>query len=497
MSKRLSEATIDMLAAAVKRPGHKRPADVSAIVHFGIGGFHRSHQAYALQRLIQQAPELYSAWTICGVCILPQDKAFVDNMKQQDLLYSLRVSASGMKEEVTVMNVITNLLFGPEDHEEIIESIARPATQIISFTITEGGYNIDGATGAFLIGHPDIQHDLNPANRPKTVFGYLARGLKMRREAEAGVLTLMSCDNIQENGEVLQQALYSFLDRFDVSLIAYANANILFPNSMVDRITPVTQEEDRQKLEDIYGYRDECLVVCEPFFQWVIEKDKLGRFPPLEKAGVSLVADVRPYEKMKLGVLNGGHSLAGLIGKAMGYTYIYEAMNDERISALYDLYNRYEVIPSLAPLEDVSYEAYATKVKERFSNALIKDTTDRIISGSTAKIPKFILPVIHQQLSRRENATIGALVLASWWDYLDRQIEAGTQENIDDPAREEWRQLFQENPEDTLPAFINKADVFGDLGKQELFCKTLKHYAALIRDKGILSACEEAIKKFK
>lgn len=493
MMKHLNKKTISELGSEVIVPKTK-PSKDAAILHFGIGGFNRSHQAYALQQLVQLNEEIYGEWNICGVCILPHDRPLVEKFRKQDLLYSLRISATGMKEEVMIMNIITELLYGPEDATGILQKIASDSTKIVSFTITEGGYNIDEATGEFLLNNPDIKHDLDPANTPKTVFGYLARGLKSRRDNGMGQLTLMSCDNIQENGDVLKKALYSFINKYDQSLIDYLESSVSFPNGMVDRITPVTKDADRKKLEDNYQYKDDCLVVCEPFFQWVIEKEDMGSFPPLDKVGVTFVDDVRPYERMKLGILNGGHTLVGLVGKALGYTYIHDAVNDKNISALFTCYNEYEVIPSLATLNNVNYNDYVKEVKARFGNAMINDSTDRIISGSTAKIPKFILPIILDQIAKNGSATIGALIIAFWWHYLDQQISAGKGDAIDDPAKDMWLKLFTANTPDTLSSFIATKEVFGTLSANTSFKQKVQYFADLIRNEGVSHACEQALK---
>ncbi|MGN6418085.1 MAG: mannitol dehydrogenase family protein [Pseudobacter sp.] len=487
----LNKETVTTLPAAVIT-GKGRNRGAGSIVHFGVGGFHRSHQAWAIQQLIGLDPALNSTWNICGVCIMPQDKIFVEKMKKQDLLYSLRICASGEKEEVMVIDAITELLFGPEETEKVISRIADANTSLVTFTITEGGYNIDEATGEFDLKHVDIQHDLQSGNLPKTVFGYLAAGLKQRYVNGGAPLTLLSCDNIQGNGDVLKLALYSFVRAYHPALIEYLDKQVAFPNSMVDRITPVTQPADRASLLEKYGYEDECLVVCEPFFQWVIEKHTAPGFPPLEQAGVDLVSDVRAYESMKLRILNGGHSLTGLIGKAMGYNYIHDAITDKNISTLFDLYNEKEVHLSLEALPGVDYKVYANQVKHRFGNAMINDSTDRIISGSTAKIPKFVLPVINWQIANGIRPVTGALIVAAWWFYLDTQVINGGM--INDPAAEEWSSLFKTHADNTLAAFLDRQDVFGDLSLSEPFRDQVADFAVSIRKHDMLYACAQAIK---
>lgn len=493
MPNRLNKDVVNHLLPGIVVPPARADKE-PAIVHFGIGGFHRSHQAFALQKLIRLSPDKYGEWQICGVCIMPGDADLVKKLKQQDLYYSLKMSGEG-EDEVMVINSISHLLFGGGQHDEIINRIARPETKIVSFTITEGGYNLDEATGTFNFSHPDIQSDLTAANPPKTIFGYLGHAIRKRKEQQLGALILLSCDNVQENGNVLKKALTAYLNVYDAGLLDYANESLIYPNSMVDRITPQTTDTDKDNFSNTYGYRDECLVTSEKYFQWVIEKDKLFDFPPLEMAGVEFVDDVKPYERMKLSILNGGHSLAGFIGEALNYTFIHEAINDPVISTLFDLYAQQEVIPALNPLKNVDYSAYVTSVKNRFSNRLIKDSVYRIISGSTAKVPKFILPVLLYQSAGNKKYDIGALIIAAWWHYLDSRIHNNIAQ-IEDPGKGEWASLFNVHTDDTPDAFIRRKDVFGAIADDAAFQETFKEYAKLIKTKGMNYACEKAIKSY-
>lgn len=474
---------------AEQQKAYINQATQNGIIHFGVGGFHRSHQAYAIQLLIEQFPELADEWSICGVGIMPNDKILIDQISKQNHLYSLKMSDHLGNERVKVISSMNEILFGPEDPQAVIEKMASATSKIISFTITEGGYNINETTGEFNLLHPSIQADLNKNNAPVTVFGYVARAIALRKERNLPPFTLLSCDNVQENGEVLEKAVMSFLKAYDSELVSYAKEKISFPNSMVDRITPVTTPADRDQFEITHGYRDEALVVSEQFFQWVIERKVPGDFPPLEKVGVEVVDDVRPYEKMKLRILNGGHSLTGLIGKALGYEYIHDAVLDEDIAGIFLQYDLQEVIPSLEPIKGTDFRKYYELIRERFSNQMINDSTNRIIGHSTAKIPKFVLPVIEYQLEQKKSCRFAALIIAAWWWYLDQHYSNNSIDTIDDDYKHVWKEKFDRASGDIFAAFVQNEEVFGKLSSDPLFLATLQPLVRLIQKEGMRAAC--------
>lgn len=461
-----------------------------AILHFGVGGFHRSHQALYFQKLIEKDSDKYGSWSIIGANILPQDKTFVDKMRQQDFLYTLKSTSSDGRQEIKLMSILTDILFGLSDAEQIINCIASSRTKLITFTITEGGYMIDEATGNFDIEHPDIIADLTGEGLPKTVFGYLARGLAKRQEAGEMDITLLSCDNIQENGLVLRKALLSFLELYDNDVRRYVEEKVVFPNCMVDRITPAVTQEHRDQFESEMGFKDNGLVISEDFCQWIIEKPVGPNFPPLEEVGVKMVSDVKPYEKMKLRVLNGGHSLVGLLGKALGYSYIHEAVKDEQISKVFDQYLKQEVIPSLDSIEGISFTRYSQSVKSRFGNDLIKDDTDRIISFSSAKLPKFILPVMEDGLKTERTTNISALIVAAWYIYLKKLVNTGRTQEITDALKNKWIELFSQSRDNSIEDFLQMKEVFGNLGRRKEVVENVKRLTSIIELSGMSKAIE-------
>lgn len=463
------------------------------IIHFGTGNFHRAHQAYAIQALNNLDGQT-DKWVITGACILPGDKAFTDKMKAANNSYTLSMQGADGNTTLQKIMVYDEILFGPEDYAELIQKLAAQQVSVISMTITEGGYNRK-ESGEFDFENAAIRNDLIAGNAPQTVFGYLSRAFEIRNKYADDHIILLSCDNLQENGKVLKQSLTDFITEYNPELLKYIEQSVEFPNSMVDRITPITTKEDIDAFEKKHGYRDECLVQAEDYFQWVIEKPEKGIFPALDKiAGVEFTEDVRPYERMKLGILNGGHSLTGFTGRALGYNYIHESVKDERIDLLFSNYIYQEVIPQLEEIPGVEYKLYFNTVKKRFGNKLINDSVERIISDSTSKIPKFILPVINKQIETNGNYNIGAFIIACWWNYIYEMFLSGITDEIKDPLKIQWLEvLIKEKP---LEEFLSYNSVFGSLSSSEEFKEKVINFSNLIRQTGMENAISVALKTY-
>jgi len=295
---KLANANLAALPADVARPAYDRSKVTVGIVHFGVGGFHRAHQAMYLDRLMNGGEAL--DWGICGVGVMPSDRRMRDALKSQDGLYTLMVKPASGHYEAAVIGSIVDFLYAPDDPEAVLEMMAAPSTRIVSLTITEGGYNFHQVTGAFDLGNADVAHDLAAGAVPKTVFGLVAEAVRRRRARGIAPFTVMSCDNIQSNGDVARKMFCAFALAKDAELGAFMESHVAFPNAMVDRITPVTTADDIAEVASRFGIDDAWPVVCEPFAQWVIEDHfPLGR-PAFEKVGAQMVADVVPYELMKL-----------------------------------------------------------------------------------------------------------------------------------------------------------------------------------------------------
>src|SRR3954447_25718737 len=323
---KLSTGTLSELEDSVAVPSYDRSRVTSGIVHFGVGGFHRAHQAMYLDTLMNDSKAL--DWGITGVGLLPGDRRMHTVLHDQDCLYTLVVKDADGTMHPRVIGSIVDYLFGPDDPEAVLAALTAPEARIVSLTITEGGYLVNQATGEFDASDASIAADLEAGATPSTAFGYLVEALRRRRDAGTEPFTVMSCDNIQGNGEVAHKMIGAFTRLKDPELADWLEAHVVFPNCMVDRITPVPTDHDRELLAERFGVEDGWPVVCEPFTQWALEdRFPTGR-PAFDEVGVQLVPDVEPYELMKLRLLNASHQALCYLGYLSGYRYADEVCND-------------------------------------------------------------------------------------------------------------------------------------------------------------------------
>ncbi|MGB5430639.1 mannitol dehydrogenase family protein, partial [Eudoraea sp.] len=378
-------------------PNYNRSADKIGIVHIGVGGFHRAHQAYYLHQLRQLGEA--SDWGICGIGLREADAKLHDIFNKQDHLYTLMVKHPDGKIEPEVIGSIVDFKMGTTDPEPVIAQMAHADTRIVSLTITEGGYNFNPTTGEFNFDNPDIQHELQNPQEPKTVYGFLTAALKRRHDAGLSAFTILVCDNIEHNGDMMRKMLGTFAEAQDPDLAKWIAQEVSFPNSMVDRITPVTTQADIETLAQNYGVADAWPVTCEPFIQWVVEDKFSNGRPAFEKVGVQFVPDVGPYEKMKLRLLNAGHSVLGLLGALHGHPTINACVEDELFAAYLRAFLDKEATPVLGKIEGIDLSDYKDSLLERFANPNIKDSVSRICAESSAKLPKFLIPTIHENLA--------------------------------------------------------------------------------------------------
>jgi mannitol 2-dehydrogenase len=376
---------------------------------------------------------------------------------------------------------MVDYVFVPENPALAIAKLADAQTKIVSLTITEGGYNFD-QNGDFIFDNPDIQWDIHHPEAPKTVFGLLARALKMRYLNGYEPFTVLSCDNIQHNGDVVRKMLLSFTKRVDKSLAEWIRTNASFPNSMVDRITPVTMPQDIELLREKTGIEDDCPVTCEPFVQWVLEdRFPTGR-PVWEKVGAQFVKDIDPYEKMKLRLLNAGHSFLGFVGSLFSYQTIDETINNPLICKCLRAFMDNEVTPLLGHIEGVDLEDYKDNLIERFRNPNIRDQLTRICSESSVKLPKFLIPTVNEQLERNGPVRYAIIALAAWFRTLELYAVGKYDYPIQDAMLDE---LTQAATDDTPLTFLRLESVFGDLAQNPRFIGEFTDTFNNIREYGI------------
>ncbi|MDM7890734.1 mannitol dehydrogenase family protein [Curtobacterium caseinilyticum] len=461
MPVRLSPETLDEIAASgVAVPTYDRQAVTTGIVHFGVGGFHRAHQAMVVDRLLQQGEA--RSYGICGVGVLEQDRRMATAMAEQGGLYTLVLKHPDGTRESRVVGSIVEYLLAVDDADAVIEKMAHPDTRIVSLTITEGGYNFDHVTGEFVADEPGVAADLRGDASPRTVFGLVVEALRRRRDRGLAPFTVMSCDNIQGNGHVARQMFTSYARLQDPAFAEWMDEHVSFPNSMVDRITPVTTDEDRAWVRDELGIEDAWPVVAEPFFQWVLEDDHPAGRPPYEQADVQLVADVEPYELMKLRLLNASHQGLCYFGYLSGYRYAHEATQDEAIATFLRRYMDEEATPTLHPVPGIDLDDYKATLIERFRNPEVRDTLARLCAESSDRIPKWLLPVVRENLASGGPVTLSAGIVASWARYAEGTDEDGAPIQVVDRLADRLTATAQRQRDDRL-AFLEDRQVFGDL----------------------------------
>jgi mannitol 2-dehydrogenase len=443
---KLNKSTLAQIP--IDKPNYDRNEIGIGIVHFGVGGFHRAHQAMYVDRLLQMG--LATQWGICGVGVLPADRTMADVMAAQDGLYTLVLENPDGSRDARVIGSIVDYRYAPDDPEAVIELLAAPSTRIISLTITEGGYNSAGGGDGV------------------TVFGLVADALARRREGGIASPTIVSCDNIEGNGDVARQAFTTYAERVHPGLGEWMSTHTRFPNSMVDRITPVTTPDVIALLENESGVQDQWPVAAEPFTSWVLEDDFSDGRPPFEEAGVLLVEDVTPYELMKLRLLNASHQSLCYFAYLAGYRLVHDAASDPLFAEFLREYMDSEATPTLRPVPGIDLPDYKRTLIERFANPGVNDTIARLCSASSDRIPKWLLPVIRANLAAGGQVRLSAATVASWARYAEGVDEQGEPIDVQDQLAGTLVPLARSQLQNPT-AFIENTDVFGDLASQPRF----------------------------
>lgn len=535
----LTSSTVHTLGRSAPQPlavphyplGERRPG----IVHFGVGGFHRAHQALYLDRLFNaraaghggESPE----WSVCGVGLLPGDARMRDALTAQDGLYTLVAKAPDGSHDARVVGSIAEYLFAPEDPAAVLARLTDPAVRIVSLTVTEGGYNYNPTTGEFQHettavaadlaadfstmedeGHRGgTQHDdartgpagpgarvPGPAAQPQTMFGYVVEALRRRRAAGIPPFTVMSCDNVQGNGDLARRMILAYARGKDelvhaTALAGWIEEQVAFPNCMVDRITPVTSDEDRQMVAREYGVEDAWPVVSEDFIQWVLEDRFPAGRPAFEQVGVQMVEDVEPYELMKLRLLNCSHQAIAYFGLLLGHTYAHEAAADEHLGPVTrHLYMDGEGTPTVPDVPGIDLDGYKDELMERFSNQHVRDTLARLAAESSDRIPTWMVPVIRENLRNGRDVSVCAAIVASWARYAEGTGENGEQWSVVDRLQDRVMAAAGKHDDDIL-AFLRDEELFGDLVEQAAFTEPYRAALETLRAHGARALLREML----
>ncbi len=489
---KLSEATLSLLEPSIAAPKYDRARLGQGIVHIGVGGFHRAHQTVYTEDLFHRGQNL--SWGFCGVGLLPQDAGMRDALRSQDHLYTL-VERRSDGDSARVVASIVNYLFAPDEREAVLEKMAAPETRIVSMTITEGGYYVHSGTGGFDAEHPDIQHDLRDPHAPRCSFGFLLEALDRRRRRGLAPFTVMSCDNIQGNGDVAKRTLLSFAELRDPTLANWMGENCVFPNSMVDRITPATTDEHRQMVREKFGIDDRWPVMTEDFKQWVIEDHFVQGRPAWEMVGAQMTTDVLPYEKMKLRLLNASHQALCYIGMLFGYEYAHQTMEDSDIRALVERMMDDEVTPILSAVPGVDLGEYKATLIERFANPAIRDQLSRIGIYGSSGIPKFVLPSVEEQLKRGGPTKLLSFTVACWFRYLNGRDERGNVITMKDPMATRLREIAQAAGSDPAPLLAVREVCGGSTASSPEFTGQVRALLESFYEQGARATLREALER--
>lgn len=484
MTARLSPATLGELPAEVARPAYDRAAVTPGIVHLGVGGFHRAHQAAVVDDCLAAGE---TGWGIAAASLRSPETR--DALAPQGGLYTLAVREDAGT-ALRVIGAIGEVLVGPEDPAALLARLADPRTRIVSLTVTEKGYLVDLATGALRAEDPGVVHDLAHPASPRTALGYLAQGLWLRRQAGTPPFTVMSCDNLPSNGRTLRRVLTELATARDPAFGRFLAGEVAFPSTMVDRIVPKTTEPDRAMVAGRLGVQDAWPVMTEPFLQWVVEDHFPTGRPRLEDAGAEMVAEVEPYEHMKLRLLNGAHTSIAAIGRLAGYQTVAEAVADPAIRRFVEAYWS-EAIPTLGGGAG-DPKAYTRSLLARFSNGALPHRTQQIATDSSQKIPQRILAPLRERLADGRSSPAMTFAVAAWIRSCGGLDDSGRPIPFSDPIFGAWTDQpdqRQAPPAAVIGAFLGLGSVFGaDLPRNEAFVSQVSEDYAAIARVGVMQA---------
>lgn len=476
---RLSTSSMLNVADTVQKPNYALGAVLPSIVHFGAGNFHRAHQAAYCDALLNQGE---TRWGITGVSL--RSAKMRDNLAPQNYLYTLAIL--GEKEtRFRVVGAIQNMLVGPENPQAVIDLLASEPTQLVTTTITEKGYYLKN--GVIDLESTDIANDLASLTAPKTTYGYLAAGLIKRASKGDSPITLMCCDNMNAGGERLRDGVHMLLAKHSPETVSWVNENVAFSASMVDRVTPATDELLKTEVAQELGVQDAAPVAAEPFTQWIIEDNFAGDRPPFDKVGALFVDDIAPFERVKLRFLNAGHSMLAALGYLVGDRFIHEALKRPTLAQFTEQALKLNVMPVTSVPDGLQAEHYIAQVIARFRNGNLPYAALQVGTDSSQKIQQRWFPSIDDALKQSVDTRYLAFAVAAWVCFIHKALVRG---DLNDPLIDEFTNSSSTGAASDVLAFLtlagaNKFSFFSDTG----FMASVHGYHDYINDMGV----EEAI----
>lgn len=476
---RLTGATLDALASPTVRPRYDRERVARGIVHLGLGAFHRAHQAVHTEHVLAQGDP---RWGICGVSL--RSAAVRDTLLEQDMLYSV-TERFGEQVSSRVIGALIEVRHAPSELDAVLDALADSRVSVVTLTVTEKGYCRHPSTGELDGTHPDIAHDLTRPRMPRSTLGVLAEGIR-RRDPRAP-LTVVCCDNMADNGEVLRALLLAYCERVEPALARRIDGDIAFPNSMVDRIVPAATQASLDWAVATLGVRDAAAIVCEPFMQWVIEDRFAGPRPAWEAAGAVLTADVRPYQQMKLRLLNGSHSAIAYLGQLAGCETVSDAMASPLLGPFVRALMRRDLRDTVVAPAGYDTLGYCDDLLHRFENPSTHHRTEQIAMDGTQKVPVRWLPALRESVAAGIERPWLERALAAWFGYLLRASDTARLAAADPgaPALVERMRAGGEHPRSIVRGALGQSTTFGAEPWPEAFVERVATYVDALRARGV------------
>ena len=469
----------------VQLPQYDRQQLRSRIVHFGFGAFHRAHQALLTNRVLNAKG---GDWGICEISLFSGD-VLMSQLREQDHLFTVLEKGADGNQPIVIGAVHECLNAKLDSLAAIIEKFCEPQVAIVSLTITEKGYCIDPATGKLDTQNARILHDLENPTEPHSAPGILVEALHRRRERGLTPFTVLSCDNIPDNGHVVKNAVLGMAEKRSPELAKWIETHVSFPGTMVDRIVPAATEVSLAEITQELGVEDPCAISCEPFIQWVIEDNFVAGRPEWEIAGVQMVQDVLPWEQMKLRMLNGSHSFLAYLGYLAGFAHVSDCMRDDAFREAARRLMLDEQAPTLR-ITDVDLTAYADSLIDRFANPALQHRTWQIAMDGSQKLPQRMLEGVRVHLQRESAWPLLALGIAGWMRYVSGVDDAGNTIDVRDPLSEKIRAIVETSSEKgRVKALLALSEIFGsDLPQHAQFVDAITDAYQRIVERGARQA---------
>lgn len=485
----LNENNLESIQSTVLKPNYIRSNLSAGILHIGVGNFHRAHLSWYLHRLMQK--DLAKDWAIIGSGITQYDVKMREGLQVQDFLTTLIELDPEGNQSCEVVGPMIGYVPVERNNQKLIIAMSDSNIRIVSLTVTEGGYFLD-ENGDFNLKHPDIIHDINNPDIPKTVFGVIVSALKNRKKNNIGPFTGLSCDNLMQNGNKLKQAIIGIAKEQDLELSEWINQNCTFPNAMVDCIVPRTGEIEIDIVRNL-GIEDLAPVSHEDFRQWVIEDKFCKGRPPWEKVGVQFSDNVHGYEDQKIRILNGGHQILANAAELLNIETVRDAMKNKMIVSLLEKIEKDEIIPHIKPVPGYTPLEYYELIASRFSNPSIQDTTRRVAFDGSSRHAGFLVPSIKDGI--KHNISIIGLSLAEalWARMCEGTREDGSIIEPNDPHWEKLNACAKKSKENPLE-WLEQLEIYGDTSKDDKFRDYFSKWLKMIYEEGVENTLNEYLK---